>query len=203
MFRLTLTAVALAVSGAALAKLPALDDAAKAKAAETAAKTAWQGKVDAWQLCKVQDRIAANYRKTAASRPQVAVPGAATVPVSAAPAPLAAPAAPAPAAATATPAAAANATAAAMAKTPSNSANPTTASQGGGTPVVVAAAAPAATGCADPGPFAYNAPSQTPLETSGAHSPAGNAVAPPSVRPESATMVPSGPATAQSKKPGG
>jgi len=48
----------------ALAKLPAPDDAAKAKAAEAAAKTAWQGKVDAFQLCKSQDRVAAHYRKT-------------------------------------------------------------------------------------------------------------------------------------------
>jgi hypothetical protein len=48
----------------AMAKLPAPDDAAKARAAETAAKTAWQGKVDAFKLCKSQDRAAAHYRKT-------------------------------------------------------------------------------------------------------------------------------------------
>jgi hypothetical protein len=52
----------------------------------------------------------------------------------------------------------------------------------------VAAAPP--TPCADPGPFAYNAPEQKPLETSGAHSPAGNATSPPSVKQESATMAP-------------
>lgn len=51
----------------ALAKLPAPDDAAKAKAAEAAAKTAWQGKVDAFQLCKAQDRVAAHYRKGSAA----------------------------------------------------------------------------------------------------------------------------------------
>lgn len=58
--------LALAASCAALAKIPApvLDDAAKAKAAETAAKTAWQGKVDAYQLCKAQDKVAAYYLKT-------------------------------------------------------------------------------------------------------------------------------------------
>ena len=52
---------------ASLAKIPppVLDDAAKAKAAEAAAKTAWQGKVDAYQLCKAQDRVAAVYRKSA------------------------------------------------------------------------------------------------------------------------------------------
>ena len=48
----------------ALAKLPALSDEAKAKAAETAAKTAHAGKVDAYQLCKSQDKAAAHYRKT-------------------------------------------------------------------------------------------------------------------------------------------
>jgi hypothetical protein len=199
MIRLTLTAVALAVSGAALAKLPPLDDAAKAKAAETAARAAWQGKVDAYKLCQVQDRIAAQYKS---KRPAVAVPGGAVVPTTAAPAAPTAGTAPAAPAATSTPTTAA--AAAAIAKAPSNSTNPTTASQGGGTPVPnVASAAPAggAVGCADPGPFAYNPPSQTPLETSGAHSPAGNAAAPPSVRPESAQMAPSGGTTSQSKKP--
>jgi hypothetical protein len=47
-----------------LAKLPPLSDEAKAKAAEAAAKAAWTGKVDAFQLCKAQDRVAATYFKT-------------------------------------------------------------------------------------------------------------------------------------------
>ena len=68
------------VAGTALAKLPAPDDAAKAKAAETAAKTAWQGKVDGFQLCKAQDRVAAQYLKThkggkPAAAPACADPG--------------------------------------------------------------------------------------------------------------------------------
>jgi len=46
------------------AKLPAPDDAAKAKAAEAAAKAAWQTKVDAYQLCKSQDKVVAAYIKT-------------------------------------------------------------------------------------------------------------------------------------------
>lgn len=172
MIRLMLTAVALAASGAAVAKLPPLDDAAKAKVAENAAKAAWQGKVDSYKLCLVQDRIAAAYRRSAASRPAVAVPAGTTTSVATAPA------APAPAP------------------------TATTASQGGGTPApTVATAAPALTPCADPGPFAYSPPEQKPLETSGAHSPASNASSPPSVRPESATMAPAKPATAQSKKP--
>lgn len=176
---LVITACALAASGLALAKLPPLDDAAKAKAAETAAKAAWQAKVDAYQLCQVQDRIAAQYRRSGASRAQVNVPANATVQTAAA-----------------TPAAAA-----APAATPANAQGTPAASQGGGTPVANVAAAPTIPGCADPGPFTYNPPSQIPLETSGAHSPAGNAATPPSVRPESAKMAPAGNATPQSKKP--
>ena len=55
------------LSGAALAKLPPLSDEAKAKAAETAAKSAWAGKVDIYQLCKVQDKVAAAYYKSASA----------------------------------------------------------------------------------------------------------------------------------------
>ncbi|HYF17972.1 MAG TPA: hypothetical protein VEA40_08890 [Ramlibacter sp.] len=91
---------------AAHAKLPApvLDDAAKAKAAEAAARTAWQAKVDAFQLCRAQDRVAAKYKAAgkgadakgglqpvaakpaapAASAPQAAASG---TPVAAGPAP--------------------------------------------------------------------------------------------------------------------
>jgi hypothetical protein len=66
----------------ALAKLPALSDEAKAKAAEAAAKAAWTGKVDAYQLCKVQDKVAATYFKTAKAagketKPPMAVPACA------------------------------------------------------------------------------------------------------------------------------
>lgn len=62
---LLLAATTLLWSAAALAKLPALSDEAKAKAAEAAAKTAWAGKVDAYLLCKSQDRVAAHAAKTA------------------------------------------------------------------------------------------------------------------------------------------
>ncbi len=56
---------ALAISSAALAKLPALSDEAKAKGAETAAKAAWAGKMDSYLLCKSQDKVAAAYFKSA------------------------------------------------------------------------------------------------------------------------------------------
>jgi hypothetical protein len=100
------------------AKLPPPSDEAKAKAAEAAAKTAHNGKVDAYELCKSMDKVAADYyaaakRAGAETKPPVATPAcvdpgpfvytpAAPAPVSAAAAPVAAPAAaPAPAAAAA------------------------------------------------------------------------------------------------------
>lgn len=59
---LFIAAAALSVS--ALAKLPAPNDAAKAAAAEAAAKTAHAGKVENYLLCKSQDKAAAHYRKS-------------------------------------------------------------------------------------------------------------------------------------------
>lgn len=102
------------------AKLPAPSDEAKAKAAEAAAKAAHNGKVDAFQLCKSMDKVAADYQAAAKkagteTKPPVVTPpcvdpgpfvyapaAPAPAPVTAAPAPVAAPAAaPAPAAAAA------------------------------------------------------------------------------------------------------
>ena len=53
------------LSVAAMAKLPPPSDEAKLKAAETAAKSAWSGKVDGYLLCKSLDKVAASYYKTA------------------------------------------------------------------------------------------------------------------------------------------
>lgn len=155
-----LTAALLVACGVAVAKLPPPDDAAKAKAAETSAKAAWQAKVDGYLLCKAQDKVAAKYAKSGAKTATAKD----VKPVAAAPtaAPGAAPGASAPAA----PAAAA----------------------ASGTPVAMAATPPPP--CQDPGPFAYNPPEQKPLETSGAHSPSGTAATPPSVKPNSAEMAP-------------
>lgn len=55
----------LGLSAGVLAKLPPLGDEAKAKAAEAAAKTAWAGKVDTYQLCNSQDKVAAKYQQSA------------------------------------------------------------------------------------------------------------------------------------------
>lgn len=91
MKQLLLPALLAAACGVALAKIPApvLDDAAKAKAAEAAAKTAWTGKVDAYLLCKSQDKVAAHYRKTAgslAAGAAAAAPAKAAAPAASAPA---------------------------------------------------------------------------------------------------------------------
>ena len=48
----------------AWAKLPAPSEEAKAKAAEASAKTAHAGKVDAYLLCKSQDKVAAHVQRT-------------------------------------------------------------------------------------------------------------------------------------------
>ena len=66
-----LIAAALAATSA-FAKLPALSDEAKAKAAEAAAKTAWADKVGGYQLCRVMDRVAESYRKTATANGKAA-----------------------------------------------------------------------------------------------------------------------------------
>ena len=63
------------------AKLPAPSPEAAAKAAETAAKAAWAGKVDNYKLCLSQDRVAAHYRKTTPSaKPATAVGSGCTDP---------------------------------------------------------------------------------------------------------------------------
>ena len=49
----------------ASAKLPPPSDAAKAAAADAAAKSAWTDKVAAYKLCQAQDRVAARYRQAA------------------------------------------------------------------------------------------------------------------------------------------
>lgn len=83
MKKFLLSAALIGACGVAVGKLAPPDEAAKAKAAETAARTAWQGKVDAFLLCKSQDKVAAHYRKTA--------PGAAAAAAAAPAAPAAKP----------------------------------------------------------------------------------------------------------------
>ncbi len=61
MRQLLIALITTSFAGAALAKLPPLSDEAKAKAAETAAKTAHTNKVAEYQLCKSMDKVAAAY----------------------------------------------------------------------------------------------------------------------------------------------
>jgi hypothetical protein len=76
MNKLLIPALLAVACGAAWAKIPApvLDDAAKLKAAEAAAKTAWTAKVDSYLLCKAQDKVAAKFRGTAAKDAKAAAP---------------------------------------------------------------------------------------------------------------------------------
>ncbi len=113
--RLATFLLASLLSISATAKLPALSDEAKAKAAEAAAKTAHGNKVADYQLCKSREKVAAHYYKTAKATGKPTTPPVAT-PACADPGPyVAAPAAPAVAAAPAPAAAKPGATPAAPA----------------------------------------------------------------------------------------
>ena len=111
MKRVLILSVLSAVTAVASAKLPALSDDAKAKAAEAAAKTAHAGKVDNYKLCQSMDRVAVKYMADAKKAGKDVKPATATAPcadpgafVYPPPAAGAAPAAPAPAAAAKPPA---------------------------------------------------------------------------------------------------
>jgi hypothetical protein len=107
MKRVLLLAASALLAASSFAKIPApvLSDEAKAKAAEAAAKTAYNGKVDSYKLCLSMEKTSAHYYKTAqaagkttkpaTATPPCADPGAFVYPPPAAPAAAAAPAAPA------------------------------------------------------------------------------------------------------------
>ena len=80
MKKLLITTLFMYAASMAAAKLPALSDEAKAKAAEAAAKSAWAGKADNYLLCKSQDKVAASYYKTAKAAGKDAKPAIATPP---------------------------------------------------------------------------------------------------------------------------
>ncbi|MEO5606025.1 MAG: hypothetical protein ABIR13_00365 [Polaromonas sp.] len=80
MKKLFLTTLLASACTLALAKLPPLSPEAKAKAEETAAKSAWSGKVDVYQLCQSQDRVVAAYFKTAQAAGKPTQPALATPP---------------------------------------------------------------------------------------------------------------------------
>lgn len=86
MKKFLLISLLLSVCAFATAKLPPLSEEARAKAAEAAAKAVWAGKVDAYKLCQVQDKVAARYfasakaagkdTKAAVATPPCSDPGA-------------------------------------------------------------------------------------------------------------------------------
>jgi hypothetical protein len=77
-FSIACLLVSASVLATAKIAAPVLDDAGKAKAAETAAKTAWSGKVDGYKICKSQDKSAASYYKTAKATGQPTKPATQT-----------------------------------------------------------------------------------------------------------------------------
>jgi hypothetical protein len=64
----------------AMAKLPAVSPEAKAKSDEAAGKAAWTSKVDAYQLCQAQGRVAAIYMASAQTAGKETKPTTATPP---------------------------------------------------------------------------------------------------------------------------
>jgi hypothetical protein len=84
MMKFVCAAAALLMLGSvAFAKLPATSDEAKAKAAEAKAKTAWTGKLEAFQLCKSQDKVVAHYKKVPLPKEAKPAKGAASAPAGA------------------------------------------------------------------------------------------------------------------------
>ena len=61
--RVALVLITLAYAGIACGKLPPLSDEDKAKAAQTAAKAAWDDKVSLYKTCLAMDRVAEVYRR--------------------------------------------------------------------------------------------------------------------------------------------
>ena len=76
---IALAALALALPWAS-AKLPALNDEAKAKAAEAAAKTAHGDKIASFQLCRAMDKVASRYQAEVKSGGKEAKAAVATPP---------------------------------------------------------------------------------------------------------------------------
>lgn len=75
-------AVVMSAATLALAKLPPLSDEAKAKAAETAARTAYNDKVGGYKLCLSMDKVAAIYLADARKGGKDVKPPTATPPCS-------------------------------------------------------------------------------------------------------------------------
>lgn len=77
---MAVAAAALLLAGGALAKLPPLSDADKAKAAEAAARAAHGNKVADYRLCLSMERVAARYRADAVKAGKEVKPATPTPP---------------------------------------------------------------------------------------------------------------------------
>ena len=75
-----ITSLMLVACSLAAAKLAPPTPEAKAKSDEVAAKAAWAGKVDAFQLCQAQDKVAARYVVSAQAAGKETKPATATPP---------------------------------------------------------------------------------------------------------------------------
>jgi hypothetical protein len=70
----------IAYAGLVCAKLPPPSDAAKAQAAQTAAKAAWDDKVGQYKTCRAMDRVAEVYRREQKAQGKDLPPPPATAP---------------------------------------------------------------------------------------------------------------------------
>ncbi len=90
--RFTMVVALLGLAAAnALAVLPPASEAAKAAAEEAKAKSAWQDKVAAYQLCQSQDRVAEAYRRDQKAAGKPVPSGSASAPPCEAPGPFTSP----------------------------------------------------------------------------------------------------------------
>jgi hypothetical protein len=78
--RAAVVLITVVYAGLACAKLPPLSDEDKAKAAQTAAKAAWDDKVSLYKTCLAMDRVAEAYRRDLKDAGKQIPAPAATVP---------------------------------------------------------------------------------------------------------------------------
>lgn len=82
MKKLMMASLLLSVCALATAKLPQPSPEAKAKSDEAVSKLAWAAKVDTYQLCQWQDKVAVSYYKSAQAAGKATSPPTATPPCS-------------------------------------------------------------------------------------------------------------------------
>ncbi len=197
MRKIQMVAAAVLLAATAHAKLPPLDDAGKAKAAEATAKAGWNAKVESYKLCVAQDDVVKSYRQNAKSAASDKPPQ--PLPECVDPGPYAAAAVEKPAATAAAPATAASATAPKLEAAGAHS-PPATADS----PPVISerknAVEPAEASKATPMTQPATAASR-PIEAAGAHSPAATAVAPPSTVSAASIAVPARPVDSSRSNP--